>query len=114
MTEVLIKRPAATIIKIMQSGSIALKRTNPIIRQVTKQTLIKIVGYPVRQYSKNYTHTQTLASTTWNIAHNMNKKPSVTIVDSADNTVYGDITYIDLNNVTINFTAAFSGKAYLT
>jgi len=47
------------------------------------------------------------------ITHNLSKFPSVTVVDSGNNIVIGDITYNDLNTLTINFTASFSGKAYL-
>ena len=62
---------------------------------------------------KSYTHNQGVASATWNIQHNMGKKPSVTIVDSAENYVVGEIEYVDNNNLTVTFSGAFSGKAYL-
>ena len=62
---------------------------------------------------KHYTFNQLSASTTWSITHNLNKKPSVSVVDSADNNVYGDIEYINENQLTITFNSAFSGKAYL-
>lgn len=60
-----------------------------------------------------YIHRQDAASDTWNVAHNLNKYPSVSVIDSGDNVVYGDITYIDKNNLQIKFSAAFGGKAYL-
>jgi len=62
---------------------------------------------------KHYTFNQVSASSTWSITHNLNKKPSVSIVDSAENNVYGDIEYINENQLTITFNSAFSGKAYL-
>jgi hypothetical protein len=62
---------------------------------------------------KSYTHNQGSPSSTWNIEHNLGKKPSVTIVDSAENYVVGEIEYVDSNNVTLSFSSAFSGKAYL-
>jgi hypothetical protein len=62
---------------------------------------------------KHYTFTQIAAASTWNITHNLKKKPSVSIVDSAENNVYGDIEYINENQLTITFNSAFSGKAYL-
>ena len=44
----------------------------------------------------------------------MDKFPSVTVVTSAgDIAAGGEIDYIDSNNLTIGFAAAFSGKAYL-
>lgn len=60
-----------------------------------------------------YEHVQSSASTTWNVAHNLDKKPSVSIADSADNILYGEITHTDLNNLVITLSAATSGKAYI-
>ena len=56
---------------------------------------------------------QSAASNIWTITHTLDKKPSITVVDSGDNKVYGKIDYIDNNTLTITFNAAFSGKAYL-
>ena len=62
---------------------------------------------------KQYTHNQGSASATWNVAHNLNKFPSATVVLSTGQKGYGDITYVDANNLTISFAAAESGKAYI-
>lgn len=62
--------------------------------------------------TQNYIHNQTAASNTWNINHGLNKLASVTVVDSGENVVVGEVEYIDLNNITITFTASFSGRAY--
>lgn len=60
-----------------------------------------------------FTFTQASASATWTIQHNLEKYPSVTVIDSANDVVYGNTTYTDENNLIINFSAPFSGKAYL-
>lgn len=60
----------------------------------------------------NFVFTQAIPSAVWNITHPLNKKISITVVDSSNQVVYGGITYIDDNNVTINFNGAFSGQAY--
>lgn len=62
---------------------------------------------------RNLIYIQSVASATWNIIHNLNKMPSVTIVDSAGNVVIGEIKYIDTNELTVAFSGAFSGKAFL-
>lgn len=62
---------------------------------------------------KNFLYTQSVASDTWNIQHNLNKFPAVMVTDSSNNVVVGDINYIDINNIVITFSGAFSGKAYL-
>lgn len=62
---------------------------------------------------QTYTHTQSVASATWTITHNLNKRPSVTVVDSGGTVVIGDVQYIDDNTIIITFIGAFSGAAYL-
>ena len=60
-----------------------------------------------------YTHNQMQASNVWDIVHNMGKMPSVTVVDSGDNMVFGEVQYISMNELVVSFSSAFSGKAYL-
>ena len=60
-----------------------------------------------------YVHSQMSASDVWDITHNLNKRPGVTVIDSGDSVVMGDITYINDNRLVITFSAPFSGKAYL-
>ena len=71
------------------------------------------IAYIKAQVREHYVHDQQVASTTWTVNHNMNKYPSVNIVDSANDEVTGEVKYNSLNQITITFTAAFSGKAYL-
>ena len=56
---------------------------------------------------------QAVPATVWNITHNLGKFPSVSVVNSNNLLINGEITYIDDNNLTCNFSAAFAGKAYL-
>jgi hypothetical protein len=60
-----------------------------------------------------FEHEQQQASATWVITHNLGRLPSVTIIDSGDNIVIGDVLYLNNNQVEISFTGSFSGKAYL-
>lgn len=62
---------------------------------------------------KHYVHKQNEASATWVIKHDLNKFPSVTIVDTSETIVYGDVTYESTSEIKVTFTAAFGGKAYL-
>lgn len=64
-------------------------------------------------YHSGYVYTQSLPSDTWTITHNLNKNPSITVVDSAGGEVEGAVVINSLNQITITFCAAFSGKAYL-
>ena len=62
---------------------------------------------------KNYLHIQSVASNEWIINHNLNKYPSVSVIDSAENEVIGEVEYIDTNNLKLKFAGSFSGKATL-
>ncbi len=61
---------------------------------------------------KHYEHDQASASTSWVCEHNLGKFPSVTIVTSAGDEVEGDVSHDSVNQATLTFSAAFSGKAY--
>lgn len=64
--------------------------------------------------TQRYVHTQTVASSTWNITHPLGGRPSVTVVDTAETVVIGDVAYNSDTSVTVSFTSPFSGYAYLT
>lgn len=57
---------------------------------------------------------QTTPATTWDVAHNLDKFPSIMVVDTGNNEVLGCTKYIDKNNIQITFGFPFTGKAYLT
>lgn len=67
----------------------------------------------VATYNSNYTHMQGTPESLWVISHNLNKRPSVSVVASFGAAVVGEVNYIDDNTVTITFADPFSGKAYL-
>ena len=56
---------------------------------------------------------QGVPATTWDITHNLGKFPSITVIDTGDTVVTGEYNYKSNNNVTLTFSAAFAGKAYL-
>ena len=64
-------------------------------------------GVPTFEYE------QIVPSTSWEITHNLSKFPSITVIDSGDTVVAGEYVYNSNNKVTLNFSAAFAGKAYL-
>lgn len=59
-------------------------------------------------------HVQNDPSTTWIIDHTLQFFPNVTVVNSAGDQVEGSVIYNNQNRVTIEFSTAFSGKAYLS
>ena len=60
-----------------------------------------------------YVFTQSTPAAVWTINHDLNKYPSVSIVDSANDEVIGEVNYTSTTQVVITFSAAFSGKAFL-
>ena len=64
-------------------------------------------------YKFSHIHTQTVSSSTWSITHNLNKYPSVSVVDSSNEEVIGEVQHINSNSLTVKFSAPFSGKAFL-
>ena len=59
-----------------------------------------------------YRHVQSLATDTWVVAHNLGKYPAVQVVDSSGQMVIGDVIHDSVNQLTITFSAIFSGEAY--
>lgn len=62
----------------------------------------------------HFTFTQYQATDVWEVVHNLGKRPSVTVVDSAESVVMPNkIVYDSDNQVTVSFLASFAGKVYL-
>jgi len=87
--QVVVDESAPTVINVMLTGSAGVN---------TRRTV----------------HSQASPSITWTATHALGGKPSVMVVDTADTVVVGDVTYISSTEIRIQFTAPFSGYAYLT
>ena len=107
------------------SNSIGYNTSHPIVRLETLPTApdennnIVVVDSSGDLYQadlspdKHYVHDQGQASATWSITHNLAKYPSVTVIDSGNTAVIGQVTYTNTNTLSVAFSSAFSGKAYL-
>ena len=69
---------------------------------------------PTTLVPRRFVHNQNVSSSSWTISHDLGGFPSVTVVDSANNIVIGDVVYVDQSTVQVSFNGSFSGKAYLT
>lgn len=78
------------------------------------QVVVRLSAVAQEGVTKRYIHTQASAQETWIVNHNLGGRPSVTIVDTAGTMVIGEVTYISDSQIIVEFTAAFSGFAYLT
>lgn len=63
--------------------------------------------------SKSFIFEQAVLSDTWDIVHNLNKRPSVTVVDSAGTVFYPKVEYIDDNECIVSMNYPMLGFAYL-
>ena len=63
--------------------------------------------------STTFIFEQGIASDVWVITHNLNKAPSITLVDSSGAEFQARKVYNSLNQVTIYLNGATTGKAYL-
>lgn len=79
---------------------------NVFFTAAEKAAALKIIA------TSNYEHTQLIASDNWIVVHFLDKKPAVTVVDSADTVVVGEIIYLNNDTVELRFNGQFSGKAY--
>ena len=91
----------------------------PIVVTVTPQaapsiTVNDIVVSNINQPAIAYHHIQNTPSTTWVINHNLDFYPNITVADSGGSLCEGEITYTSTDSVTVTFSGAFSGNAYLS
>lgn len=78
-----------------------------------KKVFVDVSARIINGVKNGYIHNQSIASTTWVVNHNLNKFPSVSVVDSANTKVYGGVVYNSENQLTLIFSSAFSGKAFI-
>jgi len=72
-------------------------------------------GATILDLSKvSFSYEQQSASTTWSVTHNLGYRPAVFTTDYFKNTLEGDISHTDINNLVITFTDAVVGYVYLT
>ena len=62
---------------------------------------------------KHFTFIQGIVSAVWVIKHDLNKYPSIRVIDNGGTEVEGFKQDIDTKNLTITFSSGFAGKAYL-
>lgn len=63
---------------------------------------------------QGYVHTQSSVSDVWVVNHNLGFKPAVTVLNNSGEVVHGEVQYTGEQQVTVRFTAPFTGKVYLS
>jgi len=88
--------------------------TNKIsVTQKSVKTNVSVSKPVVGKPDKHQMVEQVSPSDTWVITHSLNKKPAVSVVNSAGTVIYPDITYNSDSQITLTFSGATSGKVYL-
>ena len=63
----------------------------------------------------SYVHQQSSAAATWTVNHSLGYYPGgISIIDSGETVVMGDVTHTSINSFTVSFSTAFSGKVYVS
>lgn len=93
---------------INSAGQVTVANANITGGQISDVTLSNVIIT-----GSTYTFTQSVAAQVWTITHNLNAYPSVVYVDINGNEGYADVQYLNANTLTLTFSGATSGKAYL-
>lgn len=59
-----------------------------------------------------FTHTQSSPAAVWTVAHNLNSKPSVMVVDDLDRQIFADVEWLDTNTVRVTHGSSIIGSVY--
>lgn len=86
---------------------------NSYVGQKDKTLIVNTTETGMQFISRTYLHDQGIPSAIWNITHDLDKYPSITVKTSSGDTVEGFINYVNKNAITIIFNAPFSGIALL-
>ena len=73
---------------------------------------VALVGKPGPAGGATYTHSQTIPAAIWTVAHNLGRKPSVTVTDHLGNVVVPDVRYLDNDLVQVTHGVSLTGYVY--
>ena len=120
-TDSVVEEPADRLLEIHDPGVAGPPNVLTVGTVTSGTAAVNITGVAPTQVlnfvlpiSGSYIHTQSASASTWTINHNLGFNPAVSVVDSGENVVIGDVTYISTNTLSVSFTASFGGKAYLS
>lgn len=109
----------SAITVVVQDTLTSVSVTNTVVSVGVTQTPVTLTlgttgpQGPAGPSGVSFVYAQGTPATIWHINHNLGIYPTVIVIDSANTQYEGAIVYTDINNLTITFSAAFSGTAYL-
>lgn len=107
MSNLEVKSGDQVSVKLANATVNATKISEPSTRVAIKGVIAS------KPATSSYEHDQVGSSDSWSITHNLGKKPSVTVVDTADTVIFAEVSYTDDNSLVVTLSAPTSGKAYL-
>lgn len=60
---------------------------------------------------KNFVHDQSIAAAVWNINHNLDKRPAITLWTDTEHVMYASIVHVNNNTAEARFNGSLTGKA---
>lgn len=66
-------------------------------------------GPPGTAGGMGYTHTQTVAATTWTVNHNLGRRPAISVLSPGGVEVLAEVLHASLNQVLVYFDQPYTG-----
>jgi hypothetical protein len=108
-------------VEIVEEPVVVLVQDTPadvVVQETTKVVVLELGSAGPQGAAgmggSSFVYNQATPATIWNVNHGLGYFPNVVVVDSGGNEVVGDLQYVDNNNITLTFSSAFSGSAYLS
>lgn len=90
------------------------EETDPTVPQIVKEiTQANIDFWNSNTGDKHFTFEQSTPALSWVINHNLDKNPSVEVVDTAGTALEGSVTHLNTNTLRIDFNFLNAGTAFL-
>jgi len=109
MTEVIVSQSTA-VVEVTSTTSAVIESSG-----AASATIEVVAGnsLPVID-AVSFSFSQPTPAITWTVNHNLGFRPNLTVFDTGGNIVEGEVAHINENRLTITFSTATSGAAYLS
>lgn len=99
---------------IIENGEVVIQAKTSVFVQRDPTVFIRGDAGPPGDGSAFFLHTQSIASTTWLINHNLNLYPQIQLFTLAWVKIYADEQHLSLNSTRVSFSYPAVGYAILS
>lgn len=96
-------------VTMLSPPSITVEGVSPITVEVNKEGIQGPAGADASTFV--YLHTQSSASATWTINHNLGFRPGIELFNSAGSVFIGEILHTSINQAIVYLNTSISGSA---